>query len=195
MIQLPEGQFDGYIFDCDGTLADSMPLHYKAWCVALKEHQCDFPIALFYELGGATTERVVEILNERHGYSLDPQITSEKKEKIFSEMIPEIAPIEPVVALVHELYGKIPLAVASGGRREIVLKTLTALGILHKFDAVVVAEDYLRGKPFPDPFLLAAERLGLDPSQCLVFEDTQIGIHAARSAGMQWVLVSPPKRI
>ena len=194
MIQLPEGQFDGYIFDCDGTLADSMPLHYTAWCTALKEHECDFPEALFYELGGVPTERIIEILNERHGYSMDPVKTSLEKEALFLKLIPQIAPIEPVVALVHELYGKIPLAVASGGNREVVFKTLTALGILDKFDVVVVAEDYSRGKPFPDPFLVAAKRLGLEPSQCLVFEDTQTGITAAEAAGMQWVLVPQPKR-
>ena len=194
MIQLPEGQFDGYIFDCDGTLADSMPLHYTAWCTALKEHECDFPEALFYELGGVPTERIIEILNERHGYSMDPVKTSLEKEALFLKLIPQIAPIEPVVALVHELYGKIPLAVASGGNREVVFKTLTALGILDKFDVVVVAEDYSRGKPFPDPFLEAAKRLGLEPSRCLVFEDTQTGITAAEAAGMQWVLVPQPKR-
>ena len=194
MIQLPEGQFEGYIFDCDGTLADSMPLHYTAWCTALKEHQCDFPEALFYELGGVPTERIIEILNERHGYSMDPVKTSLEKEALFLKLIPQIAPIEPVVALVHELHGKNPLAVASGGNHEVVFKTLTALGILDKFDAVVVAEDYSRGKPFPDPFLEAAKRLGLEPSRCLVFEDTQTGITAAEAAGMQWVLVPQPKR-
>ena len=194
MIQLPDGKFDGYIFDCDGTLADSMPLHYKAWCAALKEYQCEFPEALFYELGGVTTERIIEILNERHGHSMDPVQTAKEKEDFFIHMIPEIAPIEPVVALVHELYGKVPMAVASGGKREIVVKTLKALGILEKFDAVIAAEDYLRGKPNPDPFLVAAQRLGLAPAQCLVFEDTETGAEAARAAGMQWVLVPPPKR-
>ena len=125
---------------------------------------------------------------------MDPVKTSLEKEALFLKLIPQIAPIEPVVALVHELYGKIPLAVASGGNREVVFKTLTALGILDKFDVVVVAEDYSRGKPFPDPFLVAAKRLGLEPSQCLVFEDTQTGITAAEAAGMQWVLVPQPKR-
>jgi len=194
MIQLPDGHFDGYIFDCDGTLADSMPLHYTAWCAALKEHECEFPEALFYELGGVPTEQIIEILNERHGHSMDPVATARAKEDLFLKMIPEIAPIESVVALVHELHGKIPLAVASGGKSEVVLKTLSALGILQKFDALVVAEDYARGKPFPDPFLLAAKRLGLQPHQCLVFEDTQTGIDAAKAAGMQWVLVPQPSR-
>jgi len=194
LIQLPEGNFKGYIFDCDGTLADSMPLHYKAWCAALREHECDFSEALFYELGGVPTERIIEILNERHGYSMEPVETASRKEELFLKMIPEIAPIEPVVAIVNELHGTMPMAVASGGKREIVVKTLTALGIVQKFDAIIASEDYENGKPHPDPFLLAARRLGLEPDQCLVFEDTRTGTEAAEAAGMKWVLVPPPKR-
>jgi HAD superfamily hydrolase (TIGR01509 family) len=194
LIQLPEGKFEGYIFDCDGTLADSMPLHYKAWCTVLREHECDFPEALFYELGGVPTERIIEILNERHGRTMDPVETARRKEALFLEMIPQIAPIDPVVTIVNELHGTAPMAVASGGRREIVVRTLSALGILQKFDALVAAEDCARGKPFPDPFLLAASRLGLEPARCLVFEDTGTGVKAAEAAGMQWVLVPTPKR-
>ena len=186
---IPEGEFDAYIFDCDGTLADSMPLHYKAWCAALGEHDADFPEALFYELGGVPTEVIVEILNERHGYGMPVAETARIKEELFIEMIAQIAPIESVVALVHEFHGRLPMAVASGGNRAIVTKTLSVIGLGGKFDAVVCSEDYTNGKPAPDPFLVAAERLKIEPSRCLVFEDTQTGIKAAEAAGMKWVLV------
>jgi len=191
---IPEGDFDAYIFDCDGTLADSMPLHYKAWCAALGEHDADFPEALFYELGGVPAEGIIKLLNERHGYQMPVEETAHYKEALFAKMIEEIAPIEPVVALVHEYYGKHPLAVASGGMRSIVTKTLEVIGIAEKFQAVVCCEDYEKGKPAPDPFLTAAKRLNVDPSKCLVFEDTLIGVQAAEAAGMKWVLVPPPKR-
>jgi beta-phosphoglucomutase family hydrolase len=193
-IQLPEGQFDAYIFDCDGTLADTMPLHYKAWCAALKEHECDFPEALFYELGGVPTERIVEFLNERHGYSMPVRETAVYKDSLFIQMIPQTMPIRPVVELVQQFYGVKPLAVASGGKREIVRKILDALGILGKFQAIVTVEDYRHGKPAPDPFLEAARQLGIAPEKCLVFEDTTAGIASARAANMQWVLVQPPAR-
>jgi beta-phosphoglucomutase family hydrolase len=193
-IKLPDGEFDAYIFDCDGTLADTMPLHYRAWLAALKEHNAEFPEALFYELGGVTTERIVELLNERHGHTMPVQETATHKDNLFVEMIPQILPIEPVVELVHQFHSVKPLAVASGGTREIVTKILSALGILRKFDAVVTAEDCRRGKPAPDPFLEAARRLGVLPSRCLVFEDTTAGIAAAKAAGMKWVLVEPPAR-
>ncbi len=193
-IRLPEGDFEAYIFDCDGTLADTMPLHYQAWCAALKEHKCDFPEALFYELGGVPTERIVEILNERHGYSMPVKETAAYKDRLFIQMIPQTLPIEPVVELVGQFHGLKPLAVASGGKREIVTKILDALGIVGKFRAIVTVEDYRHGKPAPDPFLEAARQLGVAPEKCLVFEDTTAGIAAARAANMQWVLVQPPGR-
>jgi len=191
---LPPGPFDAYIFDCDGTLADTMPLHYRAWCAALREYQAEFPEALFYELGGVPTERIIEILNERHGHHIPVHEAYERKEALFRELIPHITPIEPVVELVHQFHGRHPLAVASGGARDIVTRTLAGLGILDKFQAIVTAEDCQRGKPAPDPFLEAARQLGVTPSRCLVFEDTSTGIAAAQAAGMQYILVPPPVR-
>jgi len=191
---LPPGDFAAYIFDCDGTLADTMPTHYQAWQVALGEHANEFPEAMFYELGGVPTSRIVEIINERHGYSLPVNETVEHKEALFLQLSSNIAAIEPVVALARQYHGVKPLAVASGGHRRIVLNTLRALGIAELFQAVVTAEDYRRGKPAPDPFLEAALRLDVPPEQCLVFEDTATGIAAATAAGMQSVLVPPPRR-
>ena len=192
--QLPDGEFDAYIFDCDGTLADTMPLHYKAWLTVLKEYECDFPEAFFYQLGGVPTEKIVEILNERHGRAMPVEETARIKDEMFIKMIPQTTPIEPVVDLVRELHGVKPMAVASGGTREIVHKTLEALGIRGMFEAIVTVEDYQNGKPAPDPFLEAARRLGVAPEKCLVFEDTTAGIESARAAKMQWVLVQPPPR-
>jgi HAD superfamily hydrolase (TIGR01509 family) len=193
-LHLPPGEFDAYIFDCDGTLADTMPTHYKAWLAALGEHGRDFPEALFYELGGVPTARIVELLNERHGHHLPVEETVAHKESLFLEMSHEIAAIEPVVALAREFHGQKPLAVASGGHRRIVMNTLRALGIAELFQAIVCSEDYQRGKPSPDPFLEAALRLDVVPERCLVFEDTATGIAAATAAGMQSVLVPTPKR-
>ncbi len=171
-----------------------MPTHYQAWCTALGQHAASFPEAMFYELGGVPTTRIVELLNERHGLNLSVESTVMRKEAIFLELSPGVAAIEPVVSLVKRLHGKKPMAVASGGHRRIVLTTLRALGIAELFDAIVTAEDYHRGKPSPDPFLEAALRLGVSPERCLVFEDTATGISAAQAAGMQYVLVPPPIR-
>jgi beta-phosphoglucomutase family hydrolase len=188
-LDIPEGDFDGYIFDCDGTLADSMPIHYEAWKAALDEYGADFPEALFYELGGTPTVQIVSILNERHGTDMDPVTVAAKKEAIYVEKLTHIQPIEPVVQLAQDFFGKKPLAVASGGHRAVVTKTLTALGIVEMFDTIVGCEDYENGKPAPDPFLEAARRLAVPPEKCLVFEDTSLGTQAAEAAGMRWVLV------
>jgi beta-phosphoglucomutase family hydrolase len=193
-IQIPDGDFAAYIFDCDGTLADNMPLHYKAWRAALDAHGCDFPEALFYTLGGVPTQHIVDILNERHGASIPAAQTAAHKEELFLEMLPQILPMEAVVEIVHSSAGRLPMAVASGSRREIVIKILDALGITAMFHTIVTSEDSKRGKPAPDPFLEAARRLDVPPEKCLVFEDTQTGITAAEAAGMQWVLVRPPVR-
>ncbi len=195
ILDLPPGEFSAYIFDCDGTLADTMPTHYQAWITALGEHGAKFSEALFYELGRVPTGRIVEILNERYGLGLPVEETVQRKEALFLELSPQVAAIEPVVALVRELADqKKPMAEASGGHRRVVMNTLRALGIAELFQVVITAEDYQRGKPAPDPFLEAALRLGVAPAGCLVFEDTATGIAAAKAAGMQYVLVPPPPR-
>lgn len=193
-LELPPGDFDAYIFDCDGTLADTMPTHYKAWLSALGEHADKFPEAMFYELGGVPTARIVELLNERHELGLPVDAIVAHKEHLFLEMSHQIAAIEPVVALARSFAGVKPMAVASGGHRRIVMNTLRALGIVELFQTIVTSEDYRRGKPAPDPFLEAALRLNVAPEKCLVFEDTTTGIAAANAAGMQSVLVPPPMR-
>ncbi len=193
-LELPPGDFAAYIFDCDGTLADTMPTHYKAWQAALGDHADKFPEAMFYELGGVPTARIVEILNERHRLNLKVEETVAQKEHLFLEFSHEIAAIEPVVALARSFAGLKPMGVASGGHRRIVLNTLRALGICDLFQVIITSEDYKRGKPSPDPFLEAALRLGVPPEACLVFEDTATGIAAATAAGMTSVLVPAPGR-
>ena len=193
-LELPKGEFAAFIFDCDGTLADTMPTHYRAWQTVLGEHARDFPEAMFYELGGTPAAQVIEMLNERHGYALPVDETVERKEKLFLELSSDVAAIEPVVSLAREWHGRKPMAVASGGHRRVVMNTLRALGIAGLFDAIVTSEDYTRGKPHPDPFLEAARRLEVVPEQCLVFEDTQTGIRAATAAGMASVLIPPLAR-
>lgn len=174
----------GLVFDCDGTIADTMPLHYQAWVSVLAGHDCDFPEALFYEMGGIKSPQIVETLNERHGYSLPVEETARRKEELFEAMIPRAIPIEPIVSIVRENFGRRPMAVATGGTRAICSKTLDALGLLRLFDAVVTADDVQHGKPAPDVFLEAARRLIVPPDLCMAFEDAELGLQAARAAGM-----------
>lgn len=183
--------FRGVIFDCDGTLADTMPLHYQAWVETLTSLNAGMSEELFYELGGVPTAHIVEILNQRFGYGLDVSGTAEAKEALYEELLPRLQPVQRVVALVHEYHGRYPMAVASGGLRRLVTRTLDVLGIAHYFGAVCTAEDVPRGKPEPDLFLFAASRLAVPPEECVVFEDSDLGLEAARRAGMQGVDIRP----
>jgi HAD superfamily hydrolase (TIGR01509 family) len=188
-LELPGRDFDAYIFDCDGTLADTMGLHYDAWKMALEPHGADLPEELYYTWGGRPTREIVEALNEMQGLFMDPDAMVHHKEGLYHTLLPEVTAIEPVVAFARSMHGKKPLAVASGGGRKAVTATLESLGLIPLFDAVVTSEDYVNGKPAPDPYLEAARRLGVDPAGCLVFEDTEIGRQSANAAGMACVLV------
>jgi HAD superfamily hydrolase (TIGR01509 family) len=192
-LTLPEGDFAAYLFDCDGTIADSMPLHYIAWSRALREYGCtSFTEKLFYAWGGMPVGDVVAELNRRDGLSIPIEEFAHRKESLYYELIHQLQPVPEVLEQIHLQHGKIPFAVVSGSTRESVVKSLEALGILHLFDTLVCAGDYTRGKPDPEPFLLAAQRLGVDPKRCLVFEDAEVGIRAATAAGMASVRIAQP---
>lgn len=189
-LNIPAGEFAGYLFDCDGTLADTMPLHYQAWLAALAPFGCDFPEELFYSLGGMPAVDLIRLLNERNGLAVPAVETALYKEALYEELIPQVQPIEPVVEFVRQVAGKYPLGVGSGGLRHIVIATLETLGLRDCFQAVVSCEDVVKGKPAPDTYLEAARRLAVEPARCLVFEDTLLGISSATAAGMQSVLVA-----
>jgi HAD superfamily hydrolase (TIGR01509 family) len=188
-LEVPAGDFRAYLFDCDGTIVDSMPLHYVAWKKALGEWNCDFQERLFYEWGGRPVKDIIAALNEMQGLSMPVDAVAKRKENLYFELEDQLKAIPEVIEHIEAKHGHIPLAVVSGSRRNSVMHSLSALGLVDKFDVLVCAEDYARGKPAPDCFLRAAEWLGVDPKDCLVFEDTDMGIEAATAAGMSWVRV------
>jgi len=188
-LKLPPGPFQAYLFDCDGTIADSMPLHYIAWTSALAEWNCVFEEELFYAWGGMPAAEVVITLNGMQGLSMPAQAVAERKEQLYYTLLPQLKAVPEVLEHIEDQQGRIPYAVVTGSRRDSVTTTLTALGLLDRFDAIVCAGEYEKSKPHPEPFLVAAARLGVPPESCLVFEDTDIGIQAATAAGMASVKV------
>ncbi len=194
-LEIPVGEFAGYIFDLDGTLIDTMPLHYRAWDAAMRRAGLPGKLDedLFYSLGGVPTRRVAELIGEHYGIKLDPELVFENKESLFHEIQEDAQLIEPVVAFARRVAATHPVAVASGGTRELVRRSLEISGLLPLFPVVVTATDVVHGKPSPDIFLLAARLLGVPAEECLVFEDAEPGIRAAEAAGMQWVRV-PSRR-
>lgn len=177
----------GLIFDCDGTLADTMPLHWQAWQVVARKHGFYFPEDRFYALGGVPSRDIVKMLSLEQGLSLDHLAVAREKEAVYIPLIAKAGPIEDVVRVARENYGKIPLAVASGGTRPIIGMVLDQLGIRPWFKAIVTNEDVTRQKPAPDIFLEAARRIGVPPHLCRAYEDTDLGMRAIRDAGMEAV--------
>tara|TARA_B100001248_G_scaffold262713_1_gene261360 strand:+ start:19331 stop:19975 length:645 start_codon:yes stop_codon:yes gene_type:complete len=193
MLKLPRGPFEGYIFDCDGTLALSMPIHFRAWQHALKKHEACFEFTwdIFHSLAGLGLHYTVEVLNERFDDILDPDAVLWDQEKFVEEHIHQVKPNEEVVALARKLAAKHPVSVATGNNRKGVHAILEAIGAADIFEIVISQDDVENSKPAPDIFLLAAERMGCAPKRCLVFEDSPSGIQAAQNAGMKYVWVKP----
>jgi HAD superfamily hydrolase (TIGR01509 family) len=191
-LRLPEGSFRAYLFDCDGTIADSMPLHYLAWKKSLTEWNCEFSEELFYAWGGRPTAEIISTLNQQRGLSMPVERVARRKEEFYFELLPELKAVPEVLEHIEAQHGRIPFAVVSGSARDSVTASLEALKLLDRFEALVCAGEYLKSKPDAEAFLLAAVKLGVAPMNCLVFEDTEMGIQAATAAGMASVKVPPP---
>jgi len=178
---------EAIIFDCDGTLADTMPLHYRAWQVITSRHQIHLPEDRFYALGGVPSRDILKMLSQEQGIAIDHLAVAREKEAEYLPLIAQVEPINTVVGIARANYGKIPLAVASGGTRRIIEQVLEHLGIRHLFKAIVTSEDVVNQKPAPDIFLAAAHQIGARPERCRAYEDTDLGMQAIRAAGMEAV--------
>jgi HAD superfamily hydrolase (TIGR01509 family) len=192
LLQLPPGPFSAYLFDCDGTVVDSMPLHYIAWKTALAEWGCDYPEDLFYQQGGMPIREIIAGLNRQYALAMPVEQVALRKESLYYELLPQLTAVPEVLEQIESAHLTIPFAVVSGSTRDSVVKSLEATHLLDKFDVLVCAGDYQRSKPAPDPFLMAAQKLGVPPETCLVFEDTDFGIQAATAAGMKSVRILQP---
>jgi beta-phosphoglucomutase family hydrolase len=177
----------GLIFDCDGTLADTMPLHWRAWQVIAQKYKLHFPEDRFYSLGGVPSRDILKMLAEEQGVTLDHVAAGHEKENAYLPYLSQVQPVHEVVEIARANFGKIPMAVASGGTQVIISQVLKHLDILHMFKAVVTSEMVKNQKPAPDIFLEAARRIGVEPQNCRAYEDTDLGLQAIRSAGMEAV--------
>ena len=175
----------GLIFDCDGTLAETMPLHWRAWSEVTSHHGIHFPEDRFYSLGGVPSRDILKMLRDEQGLAIDPIAVAKQKELAYLELMHQVGPIHEVVSIAREHHGRLPMAVASGGNKPIIEKVLVHLGIRELFAAIVTSEDVVRQKPAPDIFLEAARRLGVPPDACRAYEDTDLGMTAIRAAGME----------
>jgi len=173
------------IFDIDGTLANTMEIHFRAWNEALAPEGIEISSRYFYtDLGGIANRRIVEILNERYGTTMDADRIAEKKNNAFLRHLKDVKAIEPVANLARAMHGKLPLSLGTGEISSIARQVISAIGLADYFSVLVAADDVEQHKPHPETFLTCARQMGVEPEVCQVFEDSKNGIEAARRAGM-----------
>ncbi len=178
------------IFDLDGTLADTMPVHFWAYKNILIEYGIEFTPELFATLAGIPAVGTIKKLNELFGTKMNAEEVGHQKEDEYEKIMHKIKPISAVVELAKKYHGKMPMAVGTGGYNRLAWKTMNILGLDKYFDILVSGDDVTHSKPHPETFLKCAELLGVEPKNCEVFEDSVLGIQAAKSAGMIATLVT-----
>jgi beta-phosphoglucomutase family hydrolase len=177
----------GLIFDLDGTLADSMPLHVKAWIYAANHFGVEFTTSFLRNHTGTPAWKIASILLEEQGMSDRVDVTEflQKKNEGYYSIQDQVKAVEPVADVVRRYYNSMPMAVGTGGHREAVERTLEVTGLRKYFDIVVTANDVSNHKPHPETFLKCAGLMNVNPSSIMVFEDGELGIEAAEKAGMK----------
>jgi beta-phosphoglucomutase-like phosphatase (HAD superfamily) len=175
------------IFDLDGTLADTMPAHYKAWTIVSQRHGLRFSPQRFLDTAGWPTARIAATLAVEQGVTIEPQEFSEEKNDLFLANLGAVQPIESVLDIARRHRNVVPMAIATGSRRRNAEAILEGLGIRNWFDVVLTSSDPVAPKPAPDMFLEIARQLGVPPGRCIVYEDGDPGLEGARAAGMSTV--------
>ena len=191
----PNQEFKAFLFDFDGTIADTMPAHLSSWNKALEIYKISISRDQHYSWAGRPTRQILQLVNQLHGLQIDYDDFFKGKETHYLAQLGQVMPILPVVEIIEHYSGKIPMAIVSGSRRKMVNAVLEHLNLQKHFTTLVCAEDYVNGKPDPEGFLKAARLLQTEAKDCLVFEDAPLGIEAAKRAGMACLRISQDHKI
>jgi len=186
------GHIKGLIFDIDGTLANTMPIHYKACQIVCRKHGFEFPLAYFLAKAGIPTHTTFKMLIDELGLKeLDANTIADEKEAVFLTLVHTATPIDVVVNVAKKYQGILPMALGTGANRELAENILKATGLTKMFEILITCDDVENPKPAPDTFLKGAALMGIAPEFCLVFEDGAPGIAAAIAGGMEVIDVRP----
>lgn len=184
------GPYKAMLYDCDGTLADNMHAHKDTYVQVALQQNVTIDPQIIDDFAGLPIPEVVQEINKKYQVNFDPLVFEQLKSELFyNDYIHTTQPISFVVNHLKASAGNYKIGVVSGGSRKMIEKTLEVLGIADFVEVLVCADESERGKPYPDPFLKAAELLGVLPSECLVFEDGEAGTTAATAAGMPWIRI------
>ncbi len=181
----PKSPYKALIFDCDGTLADTLPVHFQTWSASLQAVGADISRDWYYKYCGTSAQEMLQILKDSFGYQFDSEAIAFERQKHYQSLLNTVKEVQAVANIVRSHYKKVPMAVASGGEKVVLEATLDNINLRDFFEVVVSIDDVERGKPEPDIFLLAAQRLSVAPQDCIVYEDSDGGLEAARRAGMR----------
>ena len=182
-------RYKGIVFDMDGTLIDSMGAHNIAWRHACEKYAYPFDEQYIHNLGGVPTRDIVILLNKKHGLSHDPDAVTETKNLAFLELKDSPTIIEDTFQVIQRYKGKLKMGVGTGSQRNNAIQMLNDTGLLEHLETVVTASDVTHGKPHGETFITVATNMGLQPNECVVFEDTEVGRQAAQNAGMDCIMV------
>jgi len=181
----------GLIFDLDGTLIDSMPMHWAGWQAAFRKYGSEIDHDFFFSHAGKAAHEIAQILIDKYSTPTTAQNIVDEKQKYVYEHLDDVEIIAPVVKVVEDNFGKIPMAVGTGSDTNRAVRMLTNANLIDKFVCIVSADDVQNHKPAPDTFLRCAEIMGIRPEECEVFEDAEPGLMAARNGGMMATDVKP----
>lgn len=179
------------IFDLDGTLSDSLPVHIASWHTVCEKLNCTFDERIVVEMTGMPTISFAERIKKEQNLQVDAKEIVRMKQLEFRRNINRIKPHAAVISLMKKSFGKIPMAVGTGASRQSAMLQMKELMIDRFFDVIVTADDVDRHKPDPDTFLKCAQLLNVVPEYCQVFEDGEMGMQAAHTAGMLLTDVRP----
>lgn len=181
----------GLIFDIDGTLIDSMPVHFKSWQAIAQAYGFEYPEIQFFKNAGRSTGSIVALINTEQDLHLDPEKVIQAKNLSYRKLAAKIDPIPQVLQIVTDYYGKLPMALGTGEYRDIATANIKAAGLDKYFSIMICADDVTHPKPDPETFLKCAELMKVAPEACQVFEDGDLGLEAAKRCGMVATDVRP----
>ena len=189
MIEIPKNA-KALIFDLDGTIANTMQYHFEAWRKAVEPYGIDFSAALFLSLTGSSRVATIDKLNELFGTKMIVAEVGRVKAAHFKTLVQQTTEIKVVADVVRKYHTILPISIGTGSTTNGATTTLKIINMQQYFDIIITSDNIENSKPHPETFLKCAQLMGVNPKDCVVFEDGVLGMQAAKTAGMMVIDVN-----